>query len=393
MEWARGGGVKLGRNLCWRFGISSILFTIKTRFTRILILGARAPVALEWARLLAAHGCTVWLSDSVWFALSRGCQFAKGFLKTPSPRFDSAGYEATLKQFIVRHGIELIIPTCEEVFHLHSIREIVPVFAPEFSLLQQLHSKRRFMQLAESLRLPVPRTEPVIDRHWSGMESGDWWMKPEYSRFAVRGGSPAEVDYSDGSWIAQERLRGQEWCCYAVAMQGKLAAYASYRSIFRAGRGASVSFVQESMPAMFSWVESFVRETNLTGQIAFDFIASEDGRLLPVECNPRATSGIHLLAGSTAWAESVITNSAPENCIHPAWDAAAMLAIPMLLAPKLPGWKSAWRQSRDVVWRWRDPLPGIVGQTISLIGFGVRALALGITLNEAFTWDIEWNGP
>lgn len=393
MEKTRGGRVKLGRNLWWRFGISSILFTIKTRFTRILILGARAPVALEWARLLAAHGCNVWLSDSVWFALSRGSQFAKGFLKTPSPRFDPAGYEATLKQFIVRHGIELIIPTCEEVFHLHSIREIVPVFAPEFSLLQQLHSKRRFIQLAESLSLPVPRTEPVIDRQWGGMESGDWWMKPEYSRFAVRGGSPAEVDYSDGSWIAQERLRGQEWCCYAVAMQGKLAAYASYRSIFRAGRGASVSFVQESMPAMFSWVESFVRETNITGQIAFDFIATEDGRMLPLECNPRATSGIHLLAGSTAWAESVLTNSAPENCIHAASDAAAMLAIPMLLAPKLPGWKSAWRQSRDVVWRWRDPLPEIVGQTISLIGFGIRALALGITLNEAFTWDIEWNGP
>ena len=385
--------MKVGRNLCWRFGISSILFAIEKRSTRILITGARAPVALEWARLRAARGCKVWLSDSVWFALGRGCRFAEGFIRTPSPRFDPKGYESTLKKFIERHGIELIIPTCEEVFHLHSIREIVRVFAPEFDVLKQLHSKRIFMELANSMGLPVPRTEAVIDQQWSEMAGGDWWLKPEYSRFAVHGGPPEEVATTVGSWIAQERLRGDEWCCYAVAVQGKLAAYASYKSIFRAGRGASVSFVQEPMPAMFSWVERFVRELNITGQVAFDFISTEDGRMLPLECNPRATSGIHLLGNSIAWIETVLTSSAPEECIDATPGTAAMLAIPMLLSPRLPGWKSTWKMGRDVVWRWSDPLPGIVGQTISLIGFGCRAFALGISLNEAFTWDIEWNGP
>jgi len=39
-------------------------------------------------------------------------------------------------------------------------------------------------------------------------------------------------------------------------------------------------------------VKTFVRALNLTGQISFDFIKTEDGQVYPIECNPRTHSAI-----------------------------------------------------------------------------------------------------
>ena len=56
-----------------------------------------------------------------------------------------------------------------------------------------------------------------------------------------------------------------------------------------------------------AWVETFVAREGYTGQIAFDFIETEAGVMYALECNPRATSGVHLLAAHPEFAAAFFT--------------------------------------------------------------------------------------
>lgn len=357
---------------------------------RILVTGARAPVALEWARILMRLGHQVWLADSVPWVLSRGCRGVRKFITFPSPRFQSAKFTAWVLDTVAKEKIELILPTCEEVFYLDEVATRVNVFAPPRAALRRLHGKFDFQQMAVEAGLPAARTI-----RYEEMESPDgWWVKPEFSRFAVKGGPASltkpELEEST-SWIAQELLQGDEWCCYAVAIAGRISALASYRSIFRSGKGASVAFEQESFADMFSWVQAFAKFHQLTGQLSFDFMHLPDGRLLPLECNPRATSGLHLLLENLDWVTSLIDGNVGET-VFPQPGVGRMLAIPMLLAEKKSGWGRGFKNCHDAVWSVSDPFPALFGQPMSLAFFALRALRHRISLNEAFTWDIEWNG-
>ncbi|VTR20119.1 Uncharacterised protein [Serratia fonticola] len=84
----------------------------------ILITGARAPVAIEWARIALRSGHRVWLADSLKWPLGRFLQGIEGYLRLPSPRQDLAGYQRQLQGYLDQHAIELLIPTCEEIFYL-----------------------------------------------------------------------------------------------------------------------------------------------------------------------------------------------------------------------------------------------------------------------------------
>ena len=57
----------------------------------------------------------------------------------------------------------------------------------------------------------------------------------------------------------------------------------------------------------------------------------------------------------------------------------------------LRSWAAAFARSRDVVFNGRDPLPGLL-QGLSLIPFAAWGLRHHISLIEASTHDIEWNG-
>jgi hypothetical protein len=230
-----------------------------------------------------------------------------------------------------------------------------------------------------------------VNGRWPSQEMGDWWVKPEFSRFAVAGGRAPHVQPEATGWVAQKWLPGPEHCAFAIAERGELIAFTCYPSVFRAGAGASVAFVHQANAAIHDWVQTFVRRIQFTGQIGFDFRQDEAGQWLPLECNPRATSGLHLLKRNPRWLEC-LWNQAPSVPFQPINGTAAMLAIPFLLGKKSSGWGSVWKSARDVVWELRDPLPALWNQPRSLIGFGFKAWQQRVSLNEIFTRDIEWNG-
>ncbi|MCC6905648.1 MAG: carbamoylphosphate synthase large subunit, partial [Anaerolineae bacterium] len=176
-----------------------------------------------------------------------------------------------------------------------------------------------------------------------------------------------------------------------------LTAHTAYESDFTAGQGAAIHFRHTEHPGVWDWVSRFVEAEGFTGQIAFDFIETPDSSPYAIECNPRATSGVHLLAGVPGFARAFLNPDTP--LITAAGASPAMLASAMLIyglpaalrARQLHRWAAEMIQSKDVVLAWHDPLPVLL-QGRSILRFLLDSWRQGISPLEASTADVEWNG-
>jgi len=404
------------------------------RTLRILLTGGRSPAALELARLFRASGHIVYAAESAPYHLCRVSRAVERSFAVPAPIDDPSGFVESLRHIAETCEIDVLIPTCEEIFHiargLHRFDGVCRVLAAPLDALERVHHKGKFIEAAAHMGLHVPVTTLIA--------SPDGWLpllgdarfgeglvlKPAYSRFAsrtlildlsagpcsdrtrrqiVRSMSEAHVSPTH-PWVAQQLLRGEEWCTYSVAHDGVITAHTAYRSTFRAGRGASIHYEAERHPGLLAWVRHFVGHCRFTGQIAFDFIVSPAGVAMPIECNPRATSGVHLFGAGGRLAEALL---APSRLIadgqvaapaaeagHSAMLSAAMLSFGLMQAVKqrtLRKWMRAYRGGRDVVYRRDDPKPFC--EQFRLLSWTRRmAKRRGLTLQEASTSDIEWNG-
>ena len=95
-------------------------------------------------------------------------------------------------------------------------------------------------------------------------------------------------------WIAQEWLEGSKYCTYSICHEGSMRAHATYPVRFAIDGNSCLTFEAIEHAGIHEWVEKFAKATNFTGQIAFDFIELPGNKLYAIECNPRATSGVHL---------------------------------------------------------------------------------------------------
>jgi hypothetical protein len=380
---------------------------------RILLTGGRAPATLELARLLHKAGHSVFIAESVKHHLTHASRAITRNYLVPPPRFDPEGYVAALMHIIEQEHIDLLVPTCEEVFYVswgyERLAAQCQVFVEPLSKLQPLHSKWEFVQRAQQYGLNVPRTtllngEADLRR---ALLNPPLVLKPVFSRFAAktifwrsqRPTPPPIAPTPQTPWVAQQFIAGQQICTYSLVHAGRLAAHAAYPTEFTAGQGATILFRPIAHPAARGWVQTFVERENFTGQIAFDFIETPTGELFALECNPRATSGLHLLRDNPRLAEA-FWDIAPKM-IEPPAGSSAMLATAMLLYAlpsalrgswaRLQQWAAAFVSSRDVIFDGDDLWPTLF-QFIGLATFIWRGWRNHLSPLEASTWDIEWNG-
>jgi predicted ATP-grasp superfamily ATP-dependent carboligase len=260
----------------------------------ILITGARSFAALDLARIFRSAGMQVVCADSMEKAVSRYSGKVSRFYKIASPAFQFETFVSDLQKIIAEEKIDLIIPTCEEIFYIAKAKERLAtnVFAESFERLEVLHNKWKFYELLCKFGFSTPETNL-----WKGdTRDGKWILKPIYSRFA------AKVQVIEGTWpkwedpsnplIAQRYIEGEKLCSYSICHEGRLNAHGVYKVLHSMGIGSAICFQSVQAPDVDDFIHRFVAEIGFTGQIAFDFIRAD--KLYCLECNPRATSGVHL---------------------------------------------------------------------------------------------------
>lgn len=393
----------------------------------VLITGCRAPVALEWARQLAAAGWRVVGADSMPGPLAAWSGSMDQFCRVPPARGDAAGFVAAVADFCRRESVRMVVPVCEEIFTLAAGRGQLPegsrLLAADQATLLRLHNKWTFVEAARAAGLPVPETRLIQTAGDAENLRGDWYLKPCYSRFAAVGrrwravGGPAgksdrawldrQAMGPHRPWVAQEFLTGTGWCATALADRGRVPAQASYPVEWTAGPGACVSFKAMRHAGVEDWVARCVAATGFTGQIAFDFAEVPGRGVLPLECNPRGTSGLHLIPDAGGILTGMVASRGKEqgdgwgmDTCYSADGDPRHLSIPMLLygLPKAVRtntageWLQAWRAGREVTWAPGDAVPAWLGNAWTLTWFAKEAWRLRCGLTAATTADLEWNG-
>jgi hypothetical protein len=373
--------------------------------TAVLITGARAPIALDLAQSFAAAGFEPHLADSITPWCARLHPVARGRLhRLAPPRFDFAGFTRDLGALVERLDPALVIPTCEEVFYVAAAAErlgiAAKIFAPPLATLRQLHSKVEFAALARRCGLATPETTRITSRAelatWRA-RAGSLVFKPEFSRFAshtlIRP-APERLDRLAPSeaepWAVQDHVAGEEFCLWSAARDGMLVGFAAYRPAWRLGRSSSFYFEAVTDPALIEPARAIAAATGATGQLSYDVIRRPDGTVVPIECNPRGISGIHLFDSAPRLATALLGAS---DFITPEVEARHLgLAMWALGAPQalLQG---RWAAFRHDLARSRDVLAGAaLGALLDAVRFALVGLSRGRSASGQTTDDIEWNG-
>jgi hypothetical protein len=377
----------------------------------VLITGARAPVALHIARLFRDAGYRTVLADSMRWPISTASSACSTYRRLPPPRFAFQEYGEALAALLLSEDVSLVVPTCEEVFYLAQLWRNEPMqarlFAPAIGLLTQVHDKHAFIGLVRDLGLNAPKTFLLScpdDLRAVRERSRSLVFKPVWSRFASQVLLRPDVDELSAvrpspiaPWVAQEYLDGDEISVYAVAVEGVLKAVSPYRSLYRAGKGAGICFEPLVDADIHDFLEKFARGTSWTGQLSLDLIRTRDGRIWPLECNPRTTSGVHFFRQGEVFVPAFLgeTGDARVSDKDRQGVRLAMLCYGLpkaLRSGTLRRFREDLRSMQEAL-DWPGDAVSLAAQMKALFEIAATAILDGVSLQQAATRDIEWNGP
>ncbi len=369
---------------------------------KILLTGTRSPVALDLAQAFARCGHDVHAADSLRFDFAAKALAEFTLLAAPNSDFDRFASEA--EALVDRLRPDLVVPLCEDIFHWTRLETRLagsrdwPLFAPPLDLLMRLHSKQAFIDMAGALGLNVPQTRRLTQDD-VGKDGTPFVFKPEYSRFGeaalVRPQKAPGLRPADNPWVRQTWIDGEDLSFHVLAVHGQITAFSAYTSRWRTRGGASYYFdpVDDAAAAeLQAMARRLVTGLKLHGQFGCDLRRDAQGRYWFIECNPRATSGLHLLAHdpealSAAFfraAELPLRMARTSACFGPAM---CLFGLPSaLMSGRLPAWRRDLARARDVT----------KGQRLAVLGDGLRVMLRGLprgqSLAAALTADIECNG-
>jgi len=365
----------------------------------VLITGARAPVARDLAHSFAAAGYQAHLADCITPLGARNVH------KYAPPRYRFDLFTADLARLADRLAPVLMIPVCEEVFYIAAAAAKLGlsqrVFAPSLETLRRLHSKVEFPKLATDAPATRRVDSPETLRQWRG-RARQTVFKPEFSRFGTTTlirPAPEALDRLSPSpqhpWAAQDFVGGEEICLWSATRAGNIVAFAAYRPLWRLGRASSFYFEPDPDPALRAFCQKIASDTLATGQLAFDVIRRPDGVIVPIECNPRGTSGIHLFRAAPTLARAIMGE---QDFAMPDGGAAHLAPAMWLLGAPCAVVHGRFAAFRDDLRRSRNALalPGEKFANLAALMDAGRFFATGLIHGRSAaaqsTHDIEWNG-
>lgn len=368
------------------FGNRTQKAATSTEQKRVLITGAKMTKALQLARAFHRNGHQVHLVEThkYWLSGHRFSRAVTGFYTVPAPEKDSDAYCQGLVDIAKKSNIDLFIPVSSPIASYYDSLAKVAL-APYCASLhldpeqtEILDDKHAFCSKAHELGLSAPKVFRITDPQ----QILDFDFESDGSQYIVKSipyDSVLRLDLTklpfDGMeayvrdlpiskqkpWVMQEFIRGQEYCFHATARNGKIRLHCCSKS-----SPFQINYEQVDVLEIYQWVEAFVSKMNLTGQVCFDMIQTEDGTVYPIECNPRLHSAITMFHDHPGVAEAYLSdgkeNEAPIEPLpdskptywtyHELW---RLLSVRSL--SELQSWWAKMTQGTDAVLQPDDPLP------------------------------------
>lgn len=375
----------------------------------ILLTSSRAPVTLDLIRAFGQAGHRVYATDTTPWTPGSGSRHLTQHIVTHPPRQQPARFIRMLQTIIETHRIDLLVPTCEEVFYIAGayaeLAQQTGVYCEPLDRLSSWHNKWQFQQRAAALGLRTPRTVRVCSAAELAAQLPDfpyYLIKPVFSRFGqqvITNCGPAAgqltLDRCQPTprqpWLLQEFIDGEPLSSYSTLHQGHVTTHCTYRTPYRIGLGAGIGFLSVGgamSAATLAIVRLLGRASGYTGQMGLDYLCGNDGQIYLLECNPRATSGLHLMDP----ARLVAGIRAPER---PTWITPAgrrKQLTPAVLSYSLRQLLIKRMQlGDDVLLQRTDPLPALYQVPLLLHLMQIRRHTQ-LDLAAAATYEIEWNG-
>lgn len=384
-----------------------------TASLNILLSNGRFPVSIDLARQLKLAGHNVYVVDPMHYHVCKFSNSVKKSYQVPAPYVDAVGYTEGVRRAVEDANIDLIIPMHEELFHLAEQTSDVNsrdnqivrkrLFAPDFQTLIRLHNKLEFCRFLRKAGCEAPRSwlcRSMDDVRVLPHGEIELALKPVYGRAAMNvyhlkpnTPLPDKVDVGpENEYIAQEWITGDRYCSYSVLWDGRIFAFSVYPVVDTIDEASCVYFQSIEHAGIRAYVERIADALpGVNGQIAFDFIET-DNRLVAIECNPRATSGIHLWSGTPDLAYS-FTRSSPAVAKP---GARRQLFPGMLMWSKKSAGPGEYLRhmkrlmgTRDVMFSRRDLLPSLM-QPFLLTSYYEICREREMKLPTMFQWDLMW---
>lgn len=372
--------------------------------TALLTLG-RLPKALDVAIALHGAGWRVIVAEPSQWHLARVSRSVSKCFAVTSPNDDQAAYVQDLLNIIRSQSVSLVVPISEEALHATLIEDKLPdgvaLFSMPHETLRCLHDKSRFIKLAVSYDLAVPQTHLLGSKEAEELaQAEDYIIKPVCTcsgqglQICKRGDTLPAASELPAS-VVQSFLGGALKSSFSIAHEGRVIGSVVYRAAILSGTVA-VAFERLAEESdIENWISSFVKRSNYSGFISFDFIEDANGQPRAIECNPRATSGIHFVEPQSI-AHAILE---PASCYRLNLKPYKIMQqfYPSLTETQVAAFKRdqfmkklrILATAKEVNFAWRDPLP-LWLMPFTSWNIMKRAFLKGESFGEASTYDIAW---
>jgi predicted ATP-grasp superfamily ATP-dependent carboligase len=345
--------------------------------TVLLTLG-RLPKALDLARALHAAGCRVLVAEPFTRHLTGASRAVARSFVVPAPVTDLEGYLNALERIVESESVSDVIPVSEEILYVSLLRDrlstAVRLHAMPPAILQGLHDKYSFISHCAQAEVAAPSTALVGSEAAERLlASGPCVVKPRIScsgrgvRVLAQGAAAPSLDEPA---IVQQYLDGRVLSSFSMTRHGVVLGTVLYRGIVMQGTVAVAFERLEPSSRITDWIKKIVAHTRFDGFISFDFIEQESGEVMGIECNPRATSGLHFVEPA-GLARYVLEVGAASGCapwpMHYRPEPLLQQFYPCLTetqksmfgsGPFKQNLATLW-WARDVTWRHDDPWPAL----------------------------------
>jgi predicted ATP-grasp superfamily ATP-dependent carboligase len=376
----------------------------------VLINGGKMTKALQLARSFHSAGHRVVLVESAKYRFT-GHRFSRAvaaFHCVPEPA--APGYAEALLDVVRRERVDVFVPVSSPAGSVHDARArrlldgVCEVIHADTDTVKMLDDKAAFSKTAGALGLRVPDWRRITDPRQ--VEEFDFPRERSYILKRIAYNPVGRLDLTrlssetreqnsafarslliseDDPWILQEFVSGQEYCTHGTARCGRLQVYACCES-----SASQLNYTMVDKPEIRRWVERFVGELGVTGQVSFDFIESADGDTYAIECNPRTHSAITMFHDHPQVAQAYLDDGhpviTPRAGARPTyWIYHEMWRL-ITQRGRRRGRLATIARGKDAIFTWWDPLPYLMVHHLQ-----IPALLLGNLRRRQGWTKIDFN--